>query len=305
MKNKLVLLLVLMLFLPAFGFPQKTKPLNVIIVLVDDMGQGDIAANGNPELKTPNFDKLHDESVRFTNFAVSPTCAPTRAALMTSSHEFLVGVTHTVEPMNLMDTTAVTIAQLFQKKGYRTGLFGKWHLGQTGPYGPWFPGFDETLTVPGDNQNSHFYTVLLQNRVEKKIMGYREDILFGEAKKFISANKDRAFFCYLPTYSPHTPNKAPEKYCKPYEGYINPERPDGVYSAGFFGQVVNIDENLGKLRTFLDSLGLADNTLLITINDNGGTMGVDTYNRGMRGVKTTPWRGGTRAYSYWKWGNHL
>ena len=118
-------------------------------------------------------------------------------------------------------------------------------------------------------------------------------------------NKDSAFFCYIPTYSPHTPNKVPKKYCNPYEGYINPERPDGEYRAEFFGQVVNIDENLGKLRAYIDSLGISDNTLLIVINDNGGTMGVDTYNDGMRGVKTTPWRGGTRAYSFWKWGNHF
>ena len=121
----------------------------------------------------------------------------------------------------------------------------------------------------------------------------------------MAANKDSGFFCYIPTYSPHSPNKAPTAYYQPYEGYINPERPDGEYRSGFFGQVANIDENLGKLLSFLDSTGQTDNTLVIVMNDNGGTFGVDTYNMGMRGVKTTPWRGGTRAFSFWRWGEHF
>ena len=287
------------------GSKEEAKPPNVVLLLIDDMGHGDIAAHGNPVLNTPNFDQLYNESARLTNFAVSPTCSPTRAALMTGSHEFLVGVTHTISPMNFLDPRAVTIASLFQKKGYKTGIFGKWHLGQIDHYGPWFRGFDETLTVPGDAQNSHIDPVLLTNREERKFQGYREDILFRKAMKFIAANKDSAFFCYIPTYSPHGPNIAPETYCQPYEGYVNPERPDGEYSACFFGQIANVDENIGRLRSVLDSLGLSDNTLIIAINDNGGTRGVDTFNSGMRGLKTTPWRGGTRAYSFWKWGDHF
>lgn len=297
-----VLLAGTMLLLSACDRQKESKPANVILLLIDDMGYGDIAAHGNPVLKTPNFDQLYTESVRFTNFAVSPTCAPTRAALITGTHEFLVGVTHTRSPMNYLDTAAVTLADLFHENGYKTGIFGKWHLGQVEQYGPWFRGFDQTLTVPGDNQNSHFDPVLLQNRVPKKFYGYREDILFREAMKFIAAYKDSGFFCYIPTYSPHAPQKAPPEYCEPYEGYVNPERPDGVYNACFFGQVANVDENIGRLLAFLDSIGAADQTLVIAINDNGGTRGVDTYNSNMRGVKTTPWRGGTRAYSFWKWG---
>lgn len=300
-----MLIMVIMIFIPGIGFPQKTKPLNVVLVLVDDMGYGDIAAHGNPVIKTPNFDKLYEESARFTNFSVSPSCSPTRASLLTGRQTGLVGVFHQSPPMNRMSTDAITIAQLFQNKGYRTGIFGKWSLGFNEQYGPWFRGFDETLETLDDTQNSHFDPVLLQNREKKQFRGYREDILFREASKFIDINKNGPFFCYLPTYSPHGPNKAPEKYTKPYEGYINTERPDGIYSAGFFGQIANIDENLGRLRVFIDSLGLTDNTLLIVINDNGGTRGVDTYNSGMRGVKGTVWRGGTRAYSFWKWGNHF
>lgn len=280
----------------------KEKPLNVVILIVDDMGYGDIAAHGNPLIKTPNFDKLHNQSVRFTNFGVSPTCSPTRAALMTGKHEFLSGVTHTIEPMRNMDTTSVTLASLFLEKGYKTGLFGKWHLGQTENYGPWYRGFEETLTVPDDNQDSHYDPILLKNHVEKKYEGYREDILFSEAINFISNNKDKPFFCYLATYSPHAPNVVPKKYSEPY---LNAEIPGGVFRPDFCGQIANIDENLGKLRAYLDSSGLDENTLLIVLNDNGGTFGVDTYNAGMRGVKGTPWYGGTHAFSFWHWGNNL
>ena len=281
------------------------QPKNIVILIVDDMGYGDIAAHGNPIIKTPNFDYMHDHAVRFTNFGVSPTCAPTRAALFTGKHEFLSGVTHTIEPMRNMDTEATTIAELFQQKGYKTGLFGKWHLGQTDNYGPWFRGFDVTLTVPGDIQNSHFNPVLLKNRAEIKYEGYREDILFNEGMDFITANKDSAFFCYLATYSPHAPNVVPEKYSEPYEAYADQIDPDCIYRAAFNGQIANIDENLGRLKAHLEALGLTKNTLLIVMGDNGGTWGVDTYNAGMRGIKGTPWYGSTRTFSFWQWGERF
>ncbi|MGM0573603.1 MAG: arylsulfatase [Bacteroidota bacterium] len=284
---------------------KEEKPLNVIILIVDDMGYGDIAAHGNPIIKTPHFDSMYEHGVRFTNFGVSPTCAPTRAALLTGKHEFLTGVTHTIEPMRNMDAEATTIADLFQKKAYKTGLFGKWHLGQKDKHGPWFQGFDETLTVPGDVQNSHFDPVLLKNRTEIKYDGYREDILFDEAMDFITDHKDSAFFCYLATYSPHAPNVVPEKYSEPYEDYAEHIEPDCVYKAAFNGQIANVDENLGRLKAHLEALGLVKNTLLIVMGDNGGTWGVDTYNAGMRGIKGTPWYGGSRVFSFWEWGDHL
>jgi len=279
--------------------------LNVIMLIIDDMGYGDIAAHGNPVVKTPNFDSLHDQCVRFTNFAVSPTCSPTRAALLTGKHEFLSSVTHTIKPMRDMSLESTTIADLFQQKGYKTALFGKWHLGQSGKHGPWYRGFDETLTVPGDNQRSHYDPVLLENRIEKKFSGYRTDILFNAAMNFISENKNRPFFCYLATYSPHAPNIVPEKYSKPYEKFRDRYEPDEIFKPAFFGQVANVDENLGRLTAHLDSLGLDSNTLLIVLNDNGGTYGVDTFNDGRRGTKCTSWSGGTRAYCFWKWGRHF
>jgi arylsulfatase len=207
--------------------------------------------------------------------------------------------------MNNLDVKSVTIANLFHNKGYKTGLFGKWHLGQSDHFGPWYRGFDETLTVPDDNQNLHFDPILFKNRNEKKFTGYREDILFSEAMNFISDNKDNAFFCYLATYSPHAPNIVPKKYSDPYEVYKKTEKPNILFKPNFNGQIANVDENLGRLITHLEANGLSDNTLLIVLNDNGGTFGVDTFNDGRRGTKCTAWSGGTRAYSFWKWRDHF
>jgi len=283
----------------------KEEPPNVIILLVDDMGYGDIAAHGNPIIKTPNFDALHERSARFTNFAVSPSCAPTRAALLTGKHEFLSSVTHTIKPMREMNLKATTIAQLFQKKGYQTGIFGKWHLELDGPYNPGQRGFDETLTCIDDNyKKSHFNPTLVKNGIQTKYNGYRTDIFFNEAIRFIEQNKDRPFFLYLPTHSPHSPHRVPRRYSNPYEAFRERYK-DKKFGTGFFGMVANVDENLGRLMARLTELGLDESTLLIAMNDNGGTGGVDVFNDGRRGVKGTIWSGGTRAYSFWKWGDRF
>lgn len=287
-------------------FAHGAKP-NVILLLVDDMGYGDIAAHGNPVLKTPNFDKLHNQSARFTNFAVSPSCSPTRCALMTGKHEFLSGVTHTIKPMREMSLKSTTIAQLFKAKGYKTGIFGKWHLELSGAFKPGQRGFDETLTcIDDDYKKSHFNPTLAKNGVKTNYKGYRTDIFFDEAMKFIEQNKEVPFFVYLPTHSPHSPHRVPWKYEAPYKVYVkNPENKNKRTGSGFLGMVANVDENLGRLRTHLESLGLDDDTLLIVMNDNGGTGGVDIFNAGRRGVKGTAWSGGTLAYSFWKWGDRF
>ncbi|PXA04697.1 arylsulfatase [Coraliomargarita sinensis] len=277
-----------------FGTAYGYAPKNVILVLIDDLGYGDLGAHGNPVVHTPNLDALRETSVDFTNFAVSPTCAPTRAALMTGKHEFKSSVTHTIRPMRNMDLDSTTIAEVFQRNGFATGLFGKWHLGQSGRYGPWFRGFDETLTVEGDNQRSHFDPVLLRNREPVPFKGYRTDIIFGEAIDFIKRHHEEPFFCYLPTYTPHAPLKVPEKYIEPYK-HLDPQ------TAAYYGMVANVDENLGRLLAEMQQTGLDKNTLLIVITDNGGTFGVDTWNAGMRGRKGSAWRGGTRAISFWRY----
>jgi arylsulfatase A-like enzyme len=264
---------------------------NVLLILIDDQGYGDMGKHGNPILKTPNMDRLHEQSIRFTDFHVSPTCAPTRCALMTGRHEFRSGVTHTEHPGNLMDLEAVTIADVMKSGGYATGLFGKWHLGVEGAYRPEKRGFDEALTCIKDSQKYHYDPTLLRNGVEEEHKGYRTDIFFEEAIKFIEKQQDAPFFCYLATYSPHSPLVVPDKYTKPYAN----ER-----YAEFFGMMANVDENVGRILQRLEELELDRTTLVILMTDNGATYDVDTWNAGMRGNKGSSFKGGTRAVSFWR-----
>lgn len=269
----------------------KSKP-NIILILTDDQGYGDVGKHGNPVMKTPFMDQLHAESVRFTDFVVSPSCAPTRCALMTGMHEFKSGVTHTLSPWNTMNIESITVAEVLKSAGYTTGIFGKWHLGQGKNQRPNQRGFDQALNTVNDSQNTHFDPVMLSNGERKKFTGYREDILFSEATKFIEKNRDTPFFCYIPTYAPHGPNKVPAEYSAFY---------GDNQLARFFGQIANIDMNIGLLLAKLKEWKLDQNTLVVLMNDNGGTWGVDTWNAGMRGHKGTPWLGGTRALSFWCW----
>lgn len=268
---------------------------NIIFMLTDDQGYGDVTRHGNPVLKTPHMDKLHDESVRFEDFCVSPSCSPSRCAIMTGKHEFKSGVTHTIYGRNCMDLEATTLAEVLREAGYATGIFGKWHLGHEGPYRPEKRGFDQSLTTVEDTQRSHFDPVLLRNGVEEEQTGYRTDILFREAGRFIETTRDRPFFCYIPTYSPHAPLVAPEEYVSRYKDKVTETE------AAFLAMVACIDDNVGRLMAKVRELGLEENTVVLLMNDNGATHGVDLYNAGMRGCKGTSWCGGTRALSFWRW----
>jgi len=290
---------------PAFG----EKP-NIIFILTDDQGYGDFSCTGNPILKTPNMDRIHDEGRRFTDFHVSPTCAPTRCSLMTGRHEFKSGVTHTIYERERMSLKATTVAQVLKKAGYRTAIFGKWHLGDEPAYQPNKRGFDEVFihggggigqTFPGScgdaPGNTYFNPAILHNGKFEKTKGYCTDVFFRQAtswmQKQIAAKK--RFFVYLPLNAAHSPLQVPEEYKKIYAGKVKPN------VAKFFGMLVNIDDNVGKLLEELKNWGIDRDTLVILMNDNGGTAGVSVYNAGMRGWKVTPWLGGTRAASFWRW----
>jgi len=176
--------------------PNTSKP-NIILIMTDDQGYGDLSRHQNPVLETPHMDRLFDESVRFDDFCVSPTCSPTRCAMMTGMHEFKSGVTHTIWGRQRMSLKSTTVAEILKKAGYTTGIFGKWHLGHEGSYRPEKRGFNLSLTAVADTQNSHFNPVLLRNGKEELHKGYRTDILFREAINFIEDNKDGRFFCYI------------------------------------------------------------------------------------------------------------
>lgn len=300
MKNSLLLLIIVSVLAAKPHSGQAERLPNIIILLIDDMGYGDIAAHGNPLLKTPGFDRLHRESVRFTDFLVSPTCSPTRAALLSGMHELKVGVSHTIAGRNRMNPEATILPQILKDAGYHTAMFGKWHLGfEEDVYRPHNRGFDLAVNHVTDSQRSHYDPVLVRNGKEEKHEGYRTDIFFNEAMSYIErqSQREQPFFCYLATFSPHSPLTVPQKYLEPYEGKSR--------KPGFHGMVANVDENLGRLMAKLDELGIADNTLLIAMGDNGGTYGIDTWNAGMRGAKAKAYLGAVRTFSFWRWTNRL
>jgi arylsulfatase len=287
-----------------------TQRPNIVIVLVDDVGYGDFACLGNPVIRTPHVDAFYRQSVRFTDFHVSPTCAPTRCSLMTGRHEFKSGVTHTILERERMSLKAVTIAQVLHDAGYATGIFGKWHLGDQEPYQPEHRGFDEVFihggggigqTFPGScgdaPGNTYFNPALLHNGKFEKTHGYCTDLFFGQALLWIDCERQsgRPFFAYITPNAAHTPLQVPEDYFALYRGKV----PENV--ARFFGMIANIDDNFGRLLAKLDEWKLADNTLVLFMTDNGGTQGVKLFNAGMHGMKNTPYQGGTRVPSFWRW----
>ena len=290
--------------------PRLARP-NIIFILTDDQGFGDVSANGNPVLRTPNIDRLHDEGVRFTDFHVSPTCAPTRSALMTGRHEFRNGVTHTILERERLTLQATTLAQVLRSAGYSTGIFGKWHLGDEDAYQPDRRGFEEVYihgaggigqTYPGScgdaPGNKYSDPVLWHNGRFEKTNGYCTDLFFARATTWIDLQRRarKPFFAYIATNAPHDPYVARPEDAALFAGRV-PSEP----VANFFGMVHNIDENIGRLLARLDDWDIAKNTLVVFMNDNGGTAGTRVFNAGMRGGKGTAWIGGTRASSFWRW----
>src|SRR5438309_2823879 len=287
---------------------------NIIFVLTDDQGYGDLSCHGNPVLQTPNLDRLHDEGVRFTDFHVSPTCSPTRAALLTGRHEFKNGVTHTILERERLTLKATTIAQVLKSAGYTTGIFGKWHLGDEPDHWPDKRGFDEMFIhgcggigqsypgscgdVPG---NTYFDPAILHNGKFERTNGYCTDVFFAQALRWIESVKgERPFFCYLATNAPHAP-----LHVRPEDEKRYADKVRDLNVAKFFGMIANIDDNVGRLLDKLKDWGIERDTLIIFMNDNGGTAGVSVFNAGMRGQKVTPWLGGTRASSFWRWPGKL
>ncbi|WP_222611755.1 arylsulfatase [Seonamhaeicola algicola] len=290
-----------------YELKKQEKP-NVILILTDDQGYGDLSCHGNPYFKTPNMDKLHEESVRFTDFHVDPTCAPTRAALLTGKYAHNVGVWHTIAGGNHLKTNELTMANVFKESGYATGLFGKWHLGANYPYRPIDRGFDEWLGqgdggtgttddwFDNDRVNDYYW----HNGEKKKIEGYAPDVFYNAAINFIKQKKEskQPFFVYLPTYLPHHPHTVPDVSMA---NNFGPEVPKNV--SYFYAGIQRIDRNIGKLRKTLENLQLADNTILIFMSDNGGTEGVKMYNAGMKGRKGQAYEGGHRVPFFIHWKN--
>ena len=289
------------------------KP-NVILIITDDQGYGEVGFHGNEYIQTPHIDQLARESCRLTDFHVGTTCAPTRSGLMTGRNCNRVGVWHTVMGRSLLRKSETTMADVFRDNGYATGMFGKWHLGDNYPYRPFDRGFDETFYHGGGGvtqapdywDNDYFDDVYLRNGKPEKTSGYCTDVWFQNAIEFIEKNKDKPFFCYLSTNSPHGPFHVEQKYIDMYK-----DNPD-IVNPNFYGMITNIDENLGLLREKLEELEVAENTILIFMTDNGTAAGAVTgkdhfvtagYNAGMRGKKSSEYNGGHRVPFFLHWTN--
>lgn len=278
-------------------------PPNVIILLTDDQGYGDLSAHGNPVLKTPNLDRLHSESVRFTDFHVAPMCTPTRGQLLTGMDALRNGATSVAAGRSMIHRGIGTMPEMFAAGGYKTALIGKWHLGDNYPYRPMDRGFQTAkyfygwgLASAPEFDNDYFDGRYLDQGVQKNFTGYCTDFWFNESIKWMKERKEKnePFFLYLPTNTPHGPAWVDAKYADPFK------EKKGL-PANFYGMIVNLDENVGRLEAFLAESGLRENTIVIFMTDNGGTAGVRTYNAGMRAGKTTYYDGGHRVPCFVRW----
>jgi len=289
----------------------ESRPPNVILIITDDQGYGEISAHGHPLLKTPNMDRLHAESIRMTDFHVEPTCSPTRAGLLTGRYSTRTGVWHTINGRSMMRGDELTLAEVFKANGYATAMIGKWHLGANYPFRPSDQGFDHTIwhldgVIGGGPDywgNEYYDDTYMANGEWKQFDGYCTDVWFEESIKFVKEHRDHPFFLYLATNAPHFPYIVDDRYAEPFLKTDMPEK-----LARFYGMIASIDENLGRFHEQLEALGLAENTLLIFMTDNGTTAGwiclksgYQFFNAGMRGWKGSAWEGGHRVPIFWHW----
>ncbi len=299
---------------------------NILLIMTDDQGFGDLGAHGNTKIKTPHLDKLARESVWLKNFYVSPVCSPTRASLLTGRYNYRTGVVDTYLGRSLMYPDEVTLAEILAGAGYRTGIFGKWHLGDNAPMRPIDQGFQESLVIKGGGigqssdppgGSSYFDPILQHNGTPGRYKGYCSDVYATAAIDFMQASDDRPFFTYLAFNCPHSPLEVPEADLAPYKamdltlgsfpklGQPIPaewaSQPDKV--ARVYGMVTNIDTNVGRILTALEDRKLAADTIVIFLTDNGPAE--VRFNAGLRGWKGSVYDGGIRVPCYLRWPDHF
>ena len=288
----------------------KSRP-NIILILTDDQGYGDVGAHGNSQLSTPNLDRLAREGTSFSQFLTCPNCSPTRAGLLTGRYNYRTGVTEVLRGAYLMHSDELTIAEVLAKAGYRTGIFGKWHLGSNYPMRPTDQGFQEALVhkgggigqAAGPPGNSYFDPILEHNDVSKRYEGYCDDIFTDAAIEFASQDSEQPFFAYLATNLPHFPLVVPDELADPY-------RKMGLHehNALTYGMIASIDYNVGRLLDSLDELGIAEDTIVIFMSDNGprtrrtkNDVYPGRYVANLRGTKTSNYENGIKVPFFIRW----
>ena len=294
------------LLLAAATAPAKDARPNIVFILTDDQGYGDLACTGNPIIKTPHIDGLAAESSQLTDYHVAPTCSPTRAALLTGRWSNRTGVWHTVNARNMLRENELTLAQMLRDHGYATGLFGKWHLGDNFPYRPQDRGFTEAYyhggggvsQIPDFWDNAYFDGHYFHNGRMVPAQGFCTDVFFAQAHRYIRdcVARRQPFFAYIAPNAPHGPFHAPQRYLDLYAG----QKPN---LATFYAMISNIDDNVGRTRELLLELGLSTNTIFVFTTDNGtgSSESQKVFNAGMRGMKDSEYDGGHRATFIFHW----
>jgi len=272
---------------------------NVLLVLADDMGYGDLGVHGTPHIETPRLDRLAAESVRFERFFVTPLCAPTRAALLTGRYALRTGVWGVTQQQETMSPDEVTLAEALRGAGYRTGCFGKWHNGELYPTSAPGQGFDECLGFAGGHLNGYFDARLMRGATPEPTTGYIADVLTDAAIDFMERHRDRPFFCYVPFNTPHTPLQAPDREFAAAKAKGLSDA-DAAYDA----MCANLDANVGRLLDAVDRLQLAPDTIVLFLSDNGGARR-HAFNAGMKGFKGGLDEGGSRVPLFIRWPGRL
>ncbi len=289
------------------ALPALANPPNVVLVITDDQGYGDLGYHANAKIRTPNLDALAKESVRLANFYACPVCSPTRAGLMTGRYAYRTDVVDTYLGRSLMRPDELTLAEILRDAGYRTGIFGKWHLGDNYPLRAIDQGFQEALvckggglTQPADPPgNSYFDPVLMHNGKPEKTKGYCSDVFTDAALKFIEqASSEKPFFVYLAFNAPHEPLQVEQKLVEPYLKLDLNETTARVYA-----MVENIDANVGRLLKLLEEKKLAGDTIVMFMSDNGPQQ--PRFNAGLRGLKGSVFEGGIRVPCFVRWPGKL
>ena len=280
---------------PARG--QRRGP-NVVLIMTDDQGWGDVTSHGNELLDTPTLDRIAGEGARFDRFSVSPVCAPTRAALLTGRDHLRTGTCWVTGGLETMRASEVTVAEALRRGGYATGCFGKWHNGAHWPHHPNAQGFDEFYGFCAGHWNNYFDTTLERNGAAGRSSGYITDVLTDAALGFIEQNRSQPFFCYVPYNAPHCPFQVPDRY---FDKYRN--RDCDALLASVYGMVGNIDDNVARILGKLDELKLSEDTIVLFLCDNGPN--TERYNGGMRGRKGSVHEGGVRVPMFVRWPGHI
>lgn len=283
---------------------KKTRP-NLVLILTDDQGWGDLSYNGNTNLQTPHIDSLALNGVSFENFYVQPVCSPTRAELLTGRHFTRLGVYATSKGGERMNLDETTLADILKKQGYATAAYGKWHNGMQPPYHPNSRGFDDFYGFASGHWGSYFDPMLEHNGTIVKGNGFLVDDLTTKGLQFIQKEKEGPFFLYLPYNTPHSPMQVPDKYWDKFENvsleqrYLGQEKEDTNFTKAALAMVENIDYNVGRLMQHLEKLGLKENTVIMFMSDNGPNGW--RWNGGMRGKKGSTDEGGVRSPLHIQW----